>query len=229
MLKQSEGETFFTSDEEREVLDAIKELTLSDPTVQLYKSDYFVAEQFDSDLAKIVAAAKAITHSEWISMRSIGAAFNLLIKAGQIQPKEITQVTPVEEEPEDTRPRDKNGKLLSQNQIEWGEMAHFAATSTSDAIRQRKNIDGKFREFIATNLRREMQEQPVGDAVTAAGQPTTKARVSQELTDFANKYNREPIANLRPKNGVVSLAGELIPWATFNDLLAKASAAGVIR
>jgi hypothetical protein len=60
------------------------------------------------------------------------------------------------------------------------------------------------------------------------GESTTKARVSNELSQFALKYNREPIANLRPKGGFVTLGGEQIPWATFNDLLSRATAANLV-
>jgi hypothetical protein len=64
--------------------------------------------------------------------------------------------------------------------------------------------------------------------VTPAGQPTTKARASKELEAFAQKYLVEPSVNLRPKNGRVSLAGEQIPWNTFQDLISRASAANLI-
>jgi hypothetical protein len=75
----------------------------------------------------------------------------------------------------------------------------------------------------------EMQSQEVGDAVTPAGQVAGgKARASQELVHFAHKYTHEPTANLRPKGGYVTLAGETISWAVFNDLLNKATAARLL-
>jgi len=83
--------------------------------------------------------------------------------------------------------------------LDWSEMTRFANESTMDAIRQRKNIDPKFRTFMATNLRREMQEQPVGDGVTPEGQ-VPEVRGSQPslyLIEFARKYAKEPVANLR--------------------------------
>jgi len=110
-------------------------------------------------------------------------------------------------------------------------MTRFANESTMDAIRQRKNIDPKFRTFMATNLRREMQEQPVGDGVTPEGQ-VPEVRGSQPslyLIEFARKYAKEPVANLRPRGGFVTLAGEQMPWANYQDLLTKATAVGAIR
>ena len=163
-----------------------------------------------------------------ISSRHLVHALTLLIDSGELKPKNLVQTAQLEEPEEDTRPRDRNGKLLTPQQIAWGEMTRFAETATPDAIRQRRHTDQVFAEFVRTNLRREMQEQPVGDGVTPAGQLTTKARASQELVDFTSKYNREPIANLKPKGGFVTLGGEQMPWSTFNDLLNKATAARLL-
>jgi hypothetical protein len=155
-------------------------------------------------------------------------ALELLIDSGELQPKNVAQSTQLEEPEEDKRPRDKNGKLLTQAQLDWSEMTTFAQTATPDAIRQRKYVDGKFREFIQTNLRREMQEQPVGDGVTPVGQPTTKTRASQDLVDFVRKFHAEPSHNLRPRNGVVLLAGEQVPYPRFIELVNAASNAHLL-
>jgi neutral trehalase len=133
-----------------------------------------------------------------------------------------TQTKQLEEPEEDLRPRDRNGKLLSQAQISWGEMARFAESASIQQINERKNSDPQFRQFVETNLRREML--PAEDGIPQV----KKTRVSQEVADFAFKYNREPIANLRPKGGFVTLAGEQIPWSQFQSLMAKAMAAGAI-
>jgi hypothetical protein len=42
------------------------------------------------------------------------------------------------------------------------------------------------------------------------------------------EYELLETANLRPKGGFVTLAGEQIPWATFNDLLSRATAANLV-
>ena len=138
------------------------------------------------------------------------------------------QTAQLDEPEEDKRPRDKNGKLLTPEQTAWGEMSRFAAEATPDQIRQRRHTDHVFAEFVRTNLRREMAETTVGDAVTPAGESATKARASKELVDFAHKYIHEPTANLRPKGGFVTLDGEPIPWSTFNDLVSRASAANLL-
>jgi hypothetical protein len=61
-------------------------------------------------------------------------------------------------------------------------------------------------------------------------QPSAPARAAApDLKQFAKDYHSSPSAELRPKNGSVKVAGVPIPLAEFNELLAKASAAGLVR
>jgi hypothetical protein len=226
--RNSEGDVTFEIDDRDELVSSLKEILTSTEIGQTYNKSYYVKARGDEDAAKMIAAAQQIAGGPNISIRHLTRAIELLIDSGELQPKNIAQAVQLIEPEEDKRPRDKNGKLLTQTQLDWSEMTTFAQTATPDAIRQRKYVDGKFREFIQTNLRREMQEQPVGDAVTPAGQPTTKARASQELVDFTSKYNREPIANLKPKGGFVTLDGKQISWIDFQALLSRASAANLL-
>jgi hypothetical protein len=226
--RNSDGDITFTIDDRDELVSSFKEIFTTTDIGRDYKTNYYTKDRADEDAAKMVGAAQQLAGGPNISIRHLTRALELLVDSGELKAKNLTQAVQLVEEPEDLRPKDKNGKLLTSEQISWGEMSRFAATATADQVRQRKNIDGKFREFIATNLRREMAETPVGDAVTPAGQPTTKARASKELESFAQKFLVEPSVNLRPKNGMVSLAGELIPWPTFNELLSKATAARLL-
>jgi hypothetical protein len=225
--RTQDGEVVFTADETSELVGALKEMFATE-IGQVYTKDYYVKSRGDEDTEKLVSAAMQIAGSPNISSRHLTHALSLLIDSGGIQPRVAVQTTELEEQEEDTRPRDKNGKLLTPQQIAWSEMTQFASTATPDAIRQRRHTDSVFADFVRTNLRREMAATEVGDAVTPAGQPTTKARASQELVDFARKYNAEPIANLHPKGGFVRLEGEQLTWATFNDLLSRASAANLL-
>ncbi len=227
--RNSAGEITFTIDDREELVGALKEIFATTEIGKLYKTKYFTRESADEDAGKLVGAAMQIAGGPNISIQHLTKALELLIDSGKFKAKNLTQTEQLEEPAEDTRPRDKNGKLLTPQQISWSEMTQFASTATPDAIRQRRHTDHVFAEFVRTNLRREMQEQPVGDAVTPAGQPKTKTRVTQELAEFARKYTLEPTSNLRPKGGFVSLAGEQMPWSTFQDLLNKATAAGAIR
>jgi hypothetical protein len=59
-------------------------------------------------------------------------------------------------------------------------------------------------------------------------QPSAPARVA-DLKQFAKDYHVSPSSELRPKNGLVRVAGVPMPLAEFNELLEKASAAGLVR
>jgi hypothetical protein len=218
---------FHYSDDTDEVVSSLREIFSNTEIGQQYVTGDYVAKDGRDGYEEIVKAAVKVAGGPMISIGSLTHALTLLIDSGELRPKKSKSAPQLSEPEEDNRPRGRDGKLLTAAQIAWGEMAGFAETASADAIRQRKNVDGKFREFVATNLRREMQGE-IGDAVVPAGQPTTKVRISKDLVEFARKYNREPISNLRPKGGFVTLEGEQIPWATFNDLLNKATAAGAI-
>jgi hypothetical protein len=234
-MKRSEetGEILFNLQNDQEWIDALKSLFKETEIGQQYKSDYYVKENSQSDADQLLDAVEILFPLEdnHASLNQLAAALRNLILSGAIQPKDKEEEELLEAPQVDLTPRDRNGKALTQAQLDWSEMTRFANESTMDAIRQRKNIDPKFRTFMATNLRREMQEQPVGDGVTPEGQ-VPEARGSQPslyLIEFARKYAKEPVANLRPRGGFVTLAGEQMPWANYQDLLTKATAVGAIR
>src|SRR6267143_5507682 len=51
-------------------------------------------------------------------------------------------------------PKDKNGNVLSESQIAWGEMTRWSQTASSRQIEDRRRIDPAFESFYKTNLRR---------------------------------------------------------------------------
>jgi hypothetical protein len=230
--RNQDGEFIFSVDESEEFEGALKEVLATTEIGKKYRKEYFTKERGDEDAEKLVDAALAVakdtTGQPLISRPILERALTLLIDSGKIQPKNLQAAQQLEEPEADSRPRDRNGKLLTPQQIAWSEMTRFAAEATPDQIRQRRHTDSVFADYVRHNLRLEMQSQEVGDAVVPAGKSTTKARASQELVAFAQKYTHEPTANLRPKGGYVTLAGDQIPWATFNDLLSRASAANLI-
>lgn len=56
-----------------------------------------------------------------------------------------------------------------------------------------------------------------------------KAAADEELRDFATKYSNERMDNLRPRGGVVILAGEQVPFSVFKTNMDRAIEAGYIR
>jgi hypothetical protein len=68
--------------------------------------------------------------------------------------------------------------------------------------------------------------------IQSSAQPSAadlKNAEAVRLKQFADAYYKTPSYDLSPKGGKVKLAGQLIPLAAFNDLLSKASAAGLVR
>ena len=225
--RNQDGEVAFTIDERDELVSALKELLSSTEIGQLYKKEYFTKARADEDGDKIIAAAVQIAGGQLISSRHLQHALTLLIDSGEIQPRVAAQATQLEEPEVDNRPRGRDGKVLTDSQLKWQEYRTWSETANSSERKLRLQSDPGFAAFVRKAYQAEMNVE-IDGAVTPVGQPTTKTRSSKELETFAQHFLVEPRENLRPKNGMVSLAGELIPWPTFNELLSKATAARLL-
>jgi hypothetical protein len=226
-VRYHDGQIVFHYDEDSdEVISALKEIFNDKPIGQKYVAGDYVDKNGNDGYEAITKAAVTIAGGPYISVPILTHALQLLIDCGELRPKNFKPAKQISEPEVDTRPRSKDGKILTSQQIQWGEFRRFAEQASMSEINLRKQSDSEFANFIRKSLEREMAQE-IGDRVEPAGQATTKARVSNELTQFALAYGKEPIANLRPKGGFVTLAGEQIPWATFNDLLSRASAANL--
>ena len=226
--RNSDGEITFNVDDRDEMVSALKEIFATTAVGRNYKKNYYTKETGDADHEKLVKAATLVAGSENISQSHLVRALTLLLDSGEIQPKDFTQAAPLEEPQEDTRPRDKNGKLLNESQLRYREYRQFAETASMDAINKRKRTDPGFASYVRKAYEAEVK-QPIGDGVVPEGQSKLPRHdVSQTLVDFARKYNAEPITNLRPKGGFVTLAGEQIRWSDFQSLLTKATEAHLI-
>ena len=228
---REDGQWAVDLDDNAEVIDALQEMMSEHKAGVNYKKNYYTRDTGDQDFELIVNAVHTLYPDGDVTVARMARALELLITSGKIQPKDKEEAEPLEAPAVDTTPRDRNGKPLTQAQLDWSEMTRFANESSMDTIRQRKNIDPKFRSFMETNMRRELQEQRVGDGVTPEGQVTVARNTNpaQSLLDFASKYAKEPVANLRPKGGFITLAGEQMPWSTYQAWITAATAAGAIR
>ena len=56
-----------------------------------------------------------------------------------------------------------------------------------------------------------------------------KSAADADLKVFADQYSRERVDNLRPRAGAIVLAGQSMPWSTFQTKFNAAVAAGFIR
>jgi len=220
------NEFTFTAENAQEVTDALREIFLT-PLGEDYRDNYYTKERGDDDLEKILNAAQLVAGGPNITVRNMEQALRLLIDSGEIKPRDFETATPLEEPEEDTRPRDRNGKLLTDVQIRWSEYRQFAETASMADINKRKVTDPSFASFVRKNWERQLA-QPVGDAVVPVGTPTSRVAPTQELIDFARKYQVEPSQNLKPRNGVVILAGEQIAYGRFLDLVNRSTACSLL-
>lgn len=225
--RNADGEITFTVDDREEVVGALKEIFRTTDVGKLYLKEFYTKERGDEDAEKILGAAIQVAGGQNISSRNLEHALTLLIDSGELRVKNLTQAVPLEEPEEDTRPRGRDGKVLTDSQLKWQEYRTWSETASSSERKLRMQSDPGYGTFVRKAYQAEMN-QPVGDAVTPAGQSATKAKASAELVRFAQNFLKEPSSNLRPKNGMVSLAGEQIAWPIFNDLLSRASAANLL-
>jgi hypothetical protein len=226
--RTQDGEIVFHAIDDRdELVSALKEILTTTEIGQLYKKDFYTKARADEDAEKLVSAAMQIAGGTMISSRHLEHALDLLITSGEVKTKNLPQAAQLEEPEPDTRPRGRDGKVLTESQLRYQEYRVWSETASSDERKRRMSSDPNYASYVRKAYQAEM-DQEIGGSVTPLGQPTKKARTSKDIEAFAQKFLVEPSSNLRPKNGMVSLGGELIPWNTFQDLLNKATAAGAI-
>ncbi len=189
-------EIFFEVNDAGELKDLFKSTLNETKAGQKYKADYYSSERDDTD--QILEALNLLYGaSDYASVNQVASVLNTLMLSGSIPKNDPDVEEPLESPVEDTRPRSKTGKLLTAEQLAWGEMTKFANESSMDAIRQRKYVDPKFRSFVETNMKREFAEQEVGDAVVNlnANKPReTHGAITEEERAFARKWNLLSVA-----------------------------------
>jgi hypothetical protein len=225
-------EYLFVTTNTTEVTDGLKEV-LQTPTGQRYKQDFYTPEDGDQHLGQILAAAQRLSGGPEISVQHMERALRLLLDAGDIPPRdpEVPEELAEPVEVVDERPRDKNGKLLSPQHIQWAEYRRFSESASTKDVAERKRTDAGYAAYVKKQLAAEMN-QPIDGAVTPAGQSTLPkpkyASDDPELIRFARAYITEPTTNLKPRGGFVTIAGQPMSWTRYNELLNKAIAARLI-
>jgi hypothetical protein len=231
--RNSEGEIVFSVDESDEFEGALKEVLATTEIGKKYRKEYFTKERGNEDAERLVDAAvevaKDTTGKSLISRPILERALTLLIDSGKIQSKNLHTAQQLEEPEVDSRPRDKNGKLLTDVQIKFGEMARFAATATADAVRQRKHTDHEFLVFLQSQLRKEMQDQPVGDAVVNLNQMApTKKNPPADVAAYAARYRTMSTTDVKRELSPGMNPHGPAAAAEANRLFNSACAAGLI-
>ena len=175
----------------------------------------FDAESINPAWDKVIAIhqSRSSVYGDEITFHSFIRCLTDAIQSGAIQ-------TPPPQQP---KPRE-----LSSSQKAWQEYRIFSESHSVNECRNRARIDAGFQSFMHKNYEREFAEQPVADGVVPAGVPTKRIKPTAELVEFAEKYKVEPTENLRAKGGAVKLAGTLIPYSKFKDLVDRAASAGLL-
>jgi hypothetical protein len=207
--------------------DAIKELA-EYSSGKKYFAEYYTEETSEEDLAKIIDHSKTLYPGYDLTVKVMAGTLTQLMLAGEIKRRPDLQPQEPKEPVVDTRPRGADGRFLTEQQIAEQEFQRFVDGHSMVEITARKRSDFTFGEWYRNSFREQVASQSVGDAVTPAGAPKEDVRQSQALIDFVRVYNAEPIANLRPRGGFVSMAGEQVPYETFKALLDRATDASLI-
>ena len=240
--RNREGEFLLTFDSDTEIKDAVLEL-LTTETGRRYKKEFYDKERGGEDFAAAVGLAQKKTGREAISNNELRSAFQVLMTANVIPRRSDEanwQQLTAPPEPEDTRLRDRNGKILSESQLKWrvfriyceGDEEQGIPAASMEDIQRRKREDPEFAVFVRKNWEQQLAnstKENVPDAVVPANQRTKDGRkVSPELLSFAEAYVKEPIEHLRPKGGFVVLGSKQMSWTEFTTKQKAAAEAGLI-
>lgn len=200
MKRSDSGEVLFNLNDEGELVDALKSLFKETQVGKKFRAEYYDGDPDGKETQKLLDAVEMLFGTDgYASLNQLATALNTLILSGQVTPREQDDAEPLPEPKADTTPRDRNGKALTQEQLDWSEMTRFANESSMDAIRQRKNIDAKFRAFLATNYRREMVSTPVHDGVTNlnANRQAQQSGVPADVLAYATRYRTISSSDMR--------------------------------
>ena len=232
--EENSGEILYDLDSAEDWTEAFKDL-LDTPIGQEYTaiSD---PETLKSDKNKILIAVATLNNRSdetgyYASLAQIVQALEkLMIRWRILRTAQEATPLPVPTAPvADTTPRDRNGNPLNASQLAWHEYRIWTDANNSNACRERarREPDG-YGQFYHKNLEREFGAQQVGDAVVPAGQSSRKQAPTQELRDFARSYLAERSENLRPKSGLITLAGRQLSYAYLNEMVEKCSQANLL-
>jgi hypothetical protein len=231
MRRNNNNEIAFDVTDAEEMKDAIKSFFAESQIGKQYKEEYYSREKGAEHTDLLLDAVETLFGNTdgHITVRQMEAAMRNLILAGEIQKAEPEESVVLPEPAIDTTPRDKNGKPLTGSQLKWSEFRKFADQASMAEINLRKRNDPEFAAFVLKNYEREMQQE-IGGAVVPEGDRLTGSQkiVDAELRDFARAYRIEKSENLRPKGGLVTLGGRQLSYAYLNEMVEKASAAGVL-
>jgi hypothetical protein len=229
ITRNNDGEIIFSAVDDRdELVSALKEILASTSVGQDYKKNYHTKDRSDEDGEKIVAAAIQIAGGPMISSRHLQHALTLLIDSGEIQPRVAVQSEQISEPEPDTRPRGRDGKVLTESQLRYQEFRVWSEAASSDERKRRMSSDPNYASYVRKSYQAEMTHE-IDGAVTPAGEPDKKIKVNAELMDFVHRYNRTPSDAIKPRGGYVHLVdAPPMLYSTFIQLVERAAQARLL-
>jgi hypothetical protein len=224
-------EILFDLNDDQECSEALKSLYEETEIGQRYISEFYDGDEDGKNQRKILRATDTlfILDNAHASVSQLAIALKTVLKSGSIRPVEEPEEDVLESPVVDSTPRGKDGKALTGSQLVWREYREWSETHSSGECKARaRSGDQAYADFYRLNLAREFAAEPVGDAVTPAGQVARTTQATNQLVQFVKDYHKEPVTNLRPLGGFVKLAGEQLPWNMYQEMLNKAAAAGLL-
>jgi hypothetical protein len=230
MKYDSNHQILFNLNDDSECRDAFDSLRAETLIGQRYAAEFYDGDKDNKNRNKILRAVAMLFNldDDHASLSQLATALESVIRSGRIRPLEEEDEEILEAPVVDTTPRGKDGKPLSSSQLAWKEFREWSESHTSIECKARARSEEAYGKFYRTNLTREFAAEQVGDAVSPAGQVAHTTQATQQLIQFVKDYNREPVTNLKPRAGFVTLAGEQMSWQLFQETLTKASAAGLL-
>jgi hypothetical protein len=158
-----------------------------------------------------------------ITSEQLRSTLRLMLQTGTFNHLRIAEPKP---EP-DTRPRDAQGRFLTEAQVREREYVEYSNTHSSRDCQERARADAGYNRWRAGQHVAEMNDDAV-ETVIPAGLPTKSVKSYPELVEFARRYNEASRESIRPRSGMVHLAGEQIDYRTFLELVDHAANAGLL-
>jgi hypothetical protein len=189
---------------------AFIEEVAAQPAARKFDERFPLGPNFDAVMAvawKLYPNAPFITTSRFIdALKTLaaGSSDKLIAKPA------AASATPA---PMPAPPTDKNGRILSASQIQWGEMTHWSENASTSERKERARRDPAYARFVQKQWDLRLNENPVdGDmrpfnpqltpaedpsAAKLAGIAAKAGLLVPQLISWVSEYQRTPSAKVR--------------------------------
>jgi hypothetical protein len=134
-------------------------------------------------------------HNYPVTLNNLSFVFTALRDSGQLK-----SAADLVAEADAARPRTRDGRLMSDSQIKWGDYTRFANTAPTEEVRKRMRTDRDFADFMRISSERERYRDGglrlVGEN---ASTPTVSDTERQRLAVFASEFQQMPASESRRK------------------------------